>query len=762
MSIHYQARLSALALAVATAMAAHAAESEKTPEQLDELVVESEDMPLETTHYTSPSVRITEVEAEGINATTAEDFIKYEPGLVVRRRYIGDSNGVVGIRGSNMFQTARTLVYADGLPLHSLLETRWNGAPRWSLVAADEIESMEVVYGPFSAEYSGNAMGGVINIDTRLPSEREFRAEAGAFVQDFQHLGADDSYTGHREFISYGDRFDDLSLYLFHNHLDNQSQPMTFYAGTVSAPVGGETLVSGGFSGLNANGSDVIWYGDSGAEDVTTDLTKLKLGYDLGNWQGLFTLAFENRDRQTAPNSYVVDASGNTVWGGSVVEDGQAFSIGSWSGNPFAVSDQNRQSLLLGGGLEGEVADGWVMNVDVSWFGILQDETHSSSLNPQDPAYTPAGRVKEYDDTGWVTLDLKARSDRFMDRQDMNIVTGYHLDRYSLNIHDYNSDNYVAGEKTSQRQSSGGKTSTQAVFAQWGWDFVQDWDVALGGRYEYWQTLDGYLYRYTGDPADLQDFADRSETGFSPKFSLGFEPAGAWKYRYSLARAYRFPIVEELYKNEDSTDGSTLADADLGPETGIHQNLMLERAITDGFVRFNLFHEVVRDAIYSQTDVTTNISTFLPVDEVTSTGLEFILQQDRVLASNVDLRFNVAYTDSEITANSADPTTVGNDFPRIPQWRANMLATYHMTPHWDSSLGVRYASDTFGRLDNTDTVDQVYGAQDGYLFADLKASYQFARQARLSFGIDNVTDEVAFVAHPWPQRTYYLQGSVDF
>ena len=43
------------------------------------------------------------------------------------------------MRGANMFQTARTMVFADGMPLHSLLETRWSGAPRWGLVAADEL-----------------------------------------------------------------------------------------------------------------------------------------------------------------------------------------------------------------------------------------------------------------------------------------------------------------------------------------------------------------------------------------------------------------------------------------------------------------------------------------------------------------------------------------------------------------------------------------------------------------------------------------------
>src|SRR5690606_2145916 len=80
---------------------------------------------------------------------TAEDLVKYEPSLVVRRRFIGDANGTLGMRGANMFQTSRSMVFADGVPLHYLLQSRWDGAPRWSLIAASEVERVDILYGPF-------------------------------------------------------------------------------------------------------------------------------------------------------------------------------------------------------------------------------------------------------------------------------------------------------------------------------------------------------------------------------------------------------------------------------------------------------------------------------------------------------------------------------------------------------------------------------------------------------------------------------------
>lgn len=91
------------------------------------------------THYTSPSTRVTREQIERQNAQTTEEVLKYQPSLQIRQRYVGDPNGVLGIRGADMFSTARNMVYADGLPLHNFLQATFNGAPRWSLVGRKSV-----------------------------------------------------------------------------------------------------------------------------------------------------------------------------------------------------------------------------------------------------------------------------------------------------------------------------------------------------------------------------------------------------------------------------------------------------------------------------------------------------------------------------------------------------------------------------------------------------------------------------------------------
>ena len=67
------------------------------------------------------------------NVTTPEDVLKYAPNMAVRKRFIGDPNATIAVRGTSNSQTARGLVYADGLLLSNFLGNTWTFAPRWSM-----------------------------------------------------------------------------------------------------------------------------------------------------------------------------------------------------------------------------------------------------------------------------------------------------------------------------------------------------------------------------------------------------------------------------------------------------------------------------------------------------------------------------------------------------------------------------------------------------------------------------------------------------
>lgn len=699
-----------------------------------------------------------------INVATTEDVVKFEPSVVIRRRFIGDANGVLGMRGSNMFQTSRSMVFADGVPLHYLLQSRWNGAPRWTLVSASEIAQVEVIYGPFSAEYSGNAMGGVVEIETAIPQEREFHFDSSFFSQNFDAYGFDDTVNGYKSFVSYGDKFGDTSVYFSVNRLDNEAQPQTFRFGS-SSNAANATPVNGAIVDYDDRGRLVNWFMDTGVVATETSNYKFKLGHDFGRWSTLLNLAYEDRSSVSdAANSYLRDSAGNPVYRGHVVDDGRQFFVPA---SRFASRDLQRDSLNAGLRLRGELSDNVELEANLSRFEVLRDEDRASAAHPNDPLHTLTGQVTDFGATGWDTAEVKLNVSDLAGVNGLALVTGLRHESYELNLNIYDSDNYQAGEETALVASSGGETGIFAAFAQFNWQLNERWDTAFGVRYEDFESSGGY---FNDDDAatpqlDITRVPGRQLDKVSPKFSVGFTPNDDWQLRYSVAQAYRFPIVEELFSRFEAFNAISQADPGLNPEDGIHHNIMLERYLAGGVVRLNFFSESIKDVIEAQSTILdggTSLRTFLPVGEIETNGIEFITNAEDFIIDNLDLRFNVVYTDSEVVSNPPNRSIEGNVYPRMPEWRGNVLANYNLSDAWDVGANFQYASDSFGRIDNTDTQNKVYGGQDGYERLGVKSTYRMSNGFSFGVGIDNLTDEVAYVAHPWPGRTLYANVSYDF
>ncbi|VUD63816.1 Vitamin B12 transporter BtuB [Thalassocella blandensis] len=687
----------------------------------------------------SPMVELNPNDVTSINAITLEDLVKYVPSLIIRQRYIGDSNGTVGMRGSNMFQTPRTMVFVDGVPVHYHLQTRWSGAPRWSMVAPNEVGKIEVLYGPFSAEYSGNAMAGVINIETIIPQHQQFHAELSSFAQDFEAYGFSDTLPGYRGFVSYGNRWDDVSLYLSYNHLENKSQPQTFRLNSpLITPSTDAVPVRGAVLGRNEYGRQSVYFGDTGVEHTSSDYVKAKFGFTTGNWDSLLNVVYERREVDArAANNYLRDESGQSVWQGEVIQDGVAFEI---QPSNFSMALSARESVILGGRLKGELESGWGVEFNASVFENLKDETREWAVNKDDPAFNNVSSLSAFDSLAWKTGEVKARKTWSLQNSTLHFVSGFTHNNYQLEID----------------LVSGGETKLEAAFTQLGWE-GNAWSSTLGVRFERWRSVDGFF--------SDEEHADRQEHAISPKYSLTYTTEHAHYVRYSYAQAYRFPIVEELFQNQETARQQSIANLDLQAEFGRHHNLTLHHALEQGYMRINLFYETIDDAIDAQSKIIDNVSvrTFLPIDEVETSGIEWAFVQQNVFAFPLDIQANVTYAKSKIIANAGgDQSFVGKDFPRMPRWRANFLATYHIQEKWDIGGGIRYASNSYGDADNADSAHNVFGAMDDYTFVNLKTRYTIKPYLTVSAGIDNLTNSIAYVHHPWPGRTIFLETALNF
>ena len=151
------------------------------------------------------------------------------------------------------------------------------------------------------------------------------------------------------------------------------------------------------------------------------------------------------------------------------------------------------------------------------------------------------------------------------------------------------------------------------------------------------------------------------------------------------------------------------------------------------------------------------------VDEIRVRGIEFVYEAKDIGLRGLNLNAHLTYADSKILSNPANPSSVGKNVPRIPDWRAAIFASYRLDEHWSGSLGVRYSGVQFGRLDNADTNHNAAGSLARYTVADLRLGYQFDKRMRASLGIDNLTDQKYFIGpYPVSQRTYHAELRFDY
>jgi len=101
-------------------------------------------------------------------STSIDQIISILPGVQTARSFgLFSHKATVSMRGVSGKEQARTLVLVDGIPVNK----SDGGSVNWNLISNSEIERVEVLKGPGSALYGGNAMGGVINIVQKKPVE---------------------------------------------------------------------------------------------------------------------------------------------------------------------------------------------------------------------------------------------------------------------------------------------------------------------------------------------------------------------------------------------------------------------------------------------------------------------------------------------------------------------------------------------------------------------------------------------------------------
>jgi iron complex outermembrane receptor protein len=717
-------------------------------------------------------------------------------------------NGGLAIRAYGVNSSAETIVYADGLLLSNFLSNNCCPGPRWSMVPQTSIDRVDVMYGPFSALYPGNSVGGVVLMTTHMPTKFEAHAKLDVFTENFQLYGTDKYFTGAHGSAMVGDRLGDFSFWVSGDHLDNHSHPTDFAPATPRKPTDPAVVTSGlgrnttavtgaQFDNDIANKARVTTAATSMDHTVKDDVT-LKLGYDFSpTLHATYTLDVWQNTSDKLIDSYLRDAAGNTIYGTSTVAtdpyrfvriNGKDYSVTAPS-----VSQTDSLYFMHGISLKSDSGGTWDWELTASYFTQDKDVTRASSGNFGKTPSTSAnaGTITIGDGTGWHNLDMRSdwRPGGNL-KSEHQISFGFHTDSYKTKTDQFTlaSGDWHSSNAGALNTNSRGVTSTYAIYLQDVWQISPDLKLVVGGREEWWEAANGSNYA-NGNNVTYQD---KAVNAFSPKASLSYQATDEWSLRGSYGRGVRFPTVNELFKNVSITQvGSTAAltaaqiagfpapyntaltnNPNLKPETADSWELSVERLLQNGVWRTSLFGEEKQDALISQTDITTlpgySISNVQNIDKVRTYGIETALQTSDMLIHGLDFSGSVAYIHSRIVKDSANPGLENTELPLIPVWRASLLAAYHASDKLSYSLGWRFSGRQHSGLLNTatnqypDPNPNVYGGRSTFSVFDAKVLYKFAKQWSASVGVDNIGNAKYFTFYPYAQRTFFASAKFDY
>ena len=147
---------------------------------LDEIIITANRTPLSEQQVGSSVSVVTRDELRAAGAITIGDYISRLPGVVFQQDggRAGTSN--LRIRG---LSSIYTVVMIDGIEVSDPTQTQ--ARPDFASIAVTDVQRIEVVRGPQSSLYGGDAVAGVINIITNRP-ERDglshaYRVETGSY-----------------------------------------------------------------------------------------------------------------------------------------------------------------------------------------------------------------------------------------------------------------------------------------------------------------------------------------------------------------------------------------------------------------------------------------------------------------------------------------------------------------------------------------------------------------------------------------------------
>ncbi len=672
----------------------------------------------------------------GRDVSTIDQAINTIPGVFNRRgKGVMDTQSTITLRGFPSQQ--RTLIMLDGIPLND----SYLGAVQFGGLATANVDRIEVVKGPFSSLYGGNAMGGVVNVITRMPENREF-IMSGGFGSGFQNREAMNDLT--RGYFSYGETFKGkFGILVSYGQNRTNGFANDFNAQSAQPPAG----ITGYSATTDTQGNRRYVLGDRGDNTWQDHDFSIKTTYRITDASRLgfsfITSAYQYGT--DSPHSYLRDAGENPVYsfasGKSTI--GEATFL-SGSGN-------RRQDIYS---LSFDTMIGHVqmksmvsyLNINNNWY-TTPGSTAATTINggPGSVADTPVSKT-----TGSIQFMLPISSYHILSFG--GDVTGSSAKTREYGLSNWRDEN----SRASMTYSAGGKSITSGIFLQDEVVIRKDLTAYLGVRGDYWRTFDGYANQVgtVGYPAS---YAKKNAFSASPKAAIVYRLSSATTLRSSIGRVFRPPTVYELYRTWSYSSGTVYkGNPNLKPETAVSWDAAIDQRLWKGAsASFAYFENRMSDLVYRRTDpANSKINEYVNAGKAKGRGVEMELSQR--VTPELKLFANATFNSAKITENSSKPTTEGKFLTYLPRWTGNGGAEFDKGRIKATMTG-RYVAKVFTQDENKDVVSNAPGSFDPYFTADAKVTCRINRLFALSLSMDNIFDRKYFYSYLAPRRSAFAE-----
>ena len=654
-------------------------------------------------------VLIDEKKIEEMGATGLGDIINKTPGII--RQYgtfpsaSSKSKSSISLRGMG---ATNTLFLIDGKRLSGEVSNPYD----LDRIPASIIERVEIVKGAMSSLYGADAVGGVINIITKKPTEK---LEGSIGLKYGANSDGDGSNTdvnfnvrgssGKLRYSIYG------SQMLSEPYTENEEASILLKTDT--GKIAPSQHPHPGTAAMQDNyNTDVTYREEADVFNVGT-----RLEYDLSDTviAGL-DLSYMEEEREGVYNSIYHPSGLKSATGASI----PAFNA------PVNSKDENRRRNI-GADIK------WLASDDLS----LDFKVYNSYYEKRNTT-----TMKHYQDFGFADEASSASNgmNADVDISSYEIMANYALnDAHLLTMGaEHRDEKRDATVFTSSSDMSRENVDYQAVYLQDEWEVSDTLNFILGGRYDAISNADN-----------------------KPTFRIGAVKNldGGINLRANFAQAYRTPDIREMYINKQTPaglmTGANHLGYDLKPEfTNSYEIAMGGKK--DGFdYDVALFLNEIDDRIEQVAGATENSYTFQNVSEAETKGVEAHVGYKSKSGIYTGLTFNEMRTENKDTGKSLEFTpnrtlSANIDMPINENFKLGALATY---------VGEQAYSLTQTDGSNVDKTTEKY------TLLDLTASYSFGDKSQYNIhgGVNNLLNEEVETILGSNVGTYsYLGASMNF